>query len=80
MKKTIKVDALKNLIEELVYQAIRNYNAGDMRLYEHCYNKAIAYETLIKDMCVDYTKQSYKKDCKKLDEWFTKITNDAIFK
>ena len=80
MKKTIKVDALKNLIEELVYQAIRNYNAGDTRLYEYCYNKAIAYETLIKDMCVDYAKQSYKKECNELDEWFTKITNDAIFK
>ena len=80
MRKTIKVDALRKEIEKLVKRAIRYYKDGDEELYEYCYAKAIAYVNLIDDLCIDYKKSSYEKEHNELDEWFTKITNDAIFK
>ena len=80
MKKTIKVDELKKEIEILVNDAIRYMRDGDDKLYEYSYNKAISYASLIQSMCIDYSKPSYKKEYKKIDEWFSKITHDAIYK
>lgn len=80
MKKTIKVDELKKEIERLVNDAIDYLDNDNEKLYNHCYNKAINYVNLIQDMCIDYTKSSYKKECKEINEWFTKITNNAIYK
>jgi len=80
MRKTIKVEELKKEIERLVKEAIQYYNDGNNDLYEYCYNKAICYENLIKDICIDYSKSSYQKEYREIEEWFTRITNDAIYK
>lgn len=80
MKKTIKVNELKKEIERLVNESINYYNNGNNDLYEHCYNKAIAYESLIKDFCIDYSKPSYIKEYNEVRKWFDEITRKAIFK
>ena len=80
MRKTIKVEELKKEIEKLVKESIQYYNDGNNDLYEYCYNKAICYENLIKDICIDYSKSSYQKEYREIEEWFARITNDAIYK
>ena len=80
MRKTIKVEELKKEIERLVKNSIEYYNDGNTDLYEYCYNKAMCYESLIKDMCIDYTKSSYSRECNEIEEWFNDVTNEAIFK
>lgn len=80
MRKTIKVEELKKEIERLVKESIQYYNVGNNDLYKYCYSKAIYYETLIKEMCIDYSKPSHVKECREIEEWFTRITNDAIYK
>ena len=80
MRKTIKVEELKKEIERLVKESIQYYNVGNNDLYEYCYNKAISYENLIKDICIDYSKSSCQKEYREIEEWFARITNDAIYK
>lgn len=80
MRKTIKVEELKKEIERLVKESIQYYNDDNNDLYEYCYNKAISYINLIEDICIDYSKSSYQKEYREIEEWFTRITNDAIYK
>lgn len=80
MRKTIKVDALRKEIEKLVKRAIRYYKEGNSELYEYCYDKAIAYVNLIEDLCIDYKKSSYEKEHNELGDWFSRITNEEIYK
>ena len=80
MKKTIKVNELKKEIENLVNIAIQYMKDGEKNLYEHCYNKAICYVNLIEEMCIDYTSSSYYEQYKEIENWFSYITNDAIYK
>lgn len=80
MRKTIKIEELKKEIQRLVNTSIEYQDEGKTDMFEYCYNKAICYLSLIKDMCVDYSKSSYSKECNGLEEWFDKITKDAIYK
>lgn len=80
MKKTIKVNELKKEIERLVNESINYYNDGNNDLYEYCYNKAIIYESLIKDFCIDYSKSSHIKEYNEVGKWFDEITRKAICK
>ena len=80
MRKKIKVDDVKKKIEELVKIAIQYNKDGDNELYEYCYNKAICYKTLIQEIAIDYAKPSYSKEFSDIDDWFTEITNNAIYK
>lgn len=80
MRKTIKIEDLKEEIKMLVNDAIRNYNNGNNDLYEYCYDKAICYKYLIQYMCIDYSKPSYEKEFNNIEQWFTEISNEAINK
>ena len=80
MKKTIKVNELKKRIEMLVNDAIRYKVEGKDNLYNYCYNKAICLNSIIEEMCIDYTKPSFEKEYREMEDWFTEITNNAIYK
>ena len=80
MRKTIKVNDVKKEIEKLVKNAIQYNKDGYHELYEYCYNKAICYKTLIQEIAIDYSKPSYSKEFTDIDDWFSEITNDAIYK
>ena len=80
MRKTIKVNDVKKEIEKLVKNAIQYNKDGCHELYEYCYNKAICYKTLIQEIAIDYSKPSYSKEFTDIDDWFSEITNDAIYK
>ena len=80
MRKTIKVDAIKKEIETLVKSAIDYHRNGNIGMYEYCYNKAIDYEHLLQVFAIDYSKPSYSKEFNEISEWFTEITNNAIYK
>lgn len=80
MKKTIRVNELKERINILVNNAIRYSREGNKDLFNHSYTKAINYVNLIEEMCIDYKKTSYQKEFSEIEEWFTEITNNAIFK
>ena len=62
MRKTIEVEKIIEKIERLNNDAIDYYK--DM--YEHCYNKALAYKDVISDFAVDY---SNEKHCYKRNRW-----------
>lgn len=80
MKKTIKVNDVKKEIEKLVKNAIQYNKGGNHELYEYSYNKAIYYKILIQEIAIDYDKPSYSKEFSAIDDWFTEITNNAIYK
>lgn len=80
MRKTIKVNDVKKEIEKLVEIAIQYNKDGNNELYEHCYNKAIYYKMLIQEIAIDYSNPSYTKEFSDIDDWFTEITNNAIYK
>ena len=80
MRKIIKVNDVKKEIEKLVKNAIQYNKEGNYELYEYCYNKAICYKTLIQEFAIDYAKPSYSKEFTAIDEWFSEITNNAIYK
>ena len=80
MRKTIKVNDVKKEIEKLVKIAIQYNKDGNHELYEYCYNKAICYNTLIKEIAIDYSKPSCSKESTDIDNWFSEITDDAIYK
>ena len=80
MRKKIKVNDVKKEIEKLVKKAIQYNKDGYQELYEYCYNKAICYKTLIQEIAIDYSKSSYSKEFTDIDDWFSEITNGAIYK
>ena len=80
MRKTIKVNDVKKEIEKLVENAIQYNKDGNNELYEYCYNKAIYYKTLIQEFAIDYAKSLYSNEFTEIDDWFTEITNNAIYK
>jgi hypothetical protein len=80
MRKTIKVNDVKKEIERLVKNAIQYNKDGNNELYEYCYNKAICYKSLIQEIAIDYTKPSYSKEHIDIEDWFSEITNNAIYK
>ena len=80
MRKTIKVNDVKKEIEKLVENAIQYNKDGNNELYEYCYDKAIFYKTLIQEIAIDYTKSSYSKEFNEIEDWFTEITNNEIYK
>lgn len=80
MRKTIKVNDVKKEIEKLIKNAIQYNKGGNNELYEYCYDKAIFYKTLLQEFAIDYTKSSYSKKFNEIEDWFTEITNNEIYK
>lgn len=80
MRKTIKVNDVKKEIEKLIKNAIQYNKDGNNELYEYCYDKAFFYKTLIQEFAIDYTKSSYIKKFNEINDWFTEITNNEIYK
>lgn len=81
MRKTIKVEKIKEEIERLINDAIDYYKDDKKDKYDHCYNKALAYKHVISDFAVDYSNENIAiKEIDELDEWFNTITHNAIYK
>lgn len=81
MRKTIKVEKIKEEIERLINDAIDYNKDNNIAMYEHCYNKALTYRDMISDFAVDYSNENIAiKEIDELYEWFNTVTHNAIYK